>query len=68
MTPSCWRRPGVATPTPPQRKQGGTWSVRTTGGPIDGVAFTIPEHGHITRRSLVATIDAGTVGCPALSP
>ncbi len=48
--------------------QGGTWNVGTANGPIDGFAFGNPKHGDITPHSLVATIDAGNVGCSALSP
>ena len=48
--------------------QGGTWGVRTAGGVIVGYAWGTPKHGAVSPRSVVATIDAGDVGCPALSP
>jgi len=34
-------------------------------GLINGYASGVPGHG---RQILVATIDAGDVGCPAVSP
>ncbi|MGI8714291.1 MAG: hypothetical protein ACR2NR_14165 [Solirubrobacteraceae bacterium] len=48
--------------------QRGTWSVRTPQGRIDGYASGQPAHGDVSPRSTVASIDAGEVGCPALSP
>ncbi len=49
--------------------QGGSWNARTVGGEIAGYALLNPTNGHIiSRKSVVATIDAGDVGCPALSP
>jgi hypothetical protein len=48
--------------------QGGTWSVRVGGRLIDGYAWGTPKHGDVSWHSVVATIDAGDVGCAALSP
>jgi len=49
--------------------QGGTWSVRVADGLISGYAWGTPKHGgDVAPNSVVATIDAGDVGCPALSP
>jgi hypothetical protein len=45
--------------------QGGSWSVRVHRGLLRGYASGVPGHGTVTR---VATIDAGDVGCPAVSP
>lgn len=42
--------------------QGGSWSVRTASGVLDGFA------SGATSRARVLSIDAGDVGCPALSP
>jgi hypothetical protein len=47
--------------------QDGSWSVRTTSGPLDG--FLEPEGGpRPTAAWRILTIDAGVVGCPAMSP
>ena len=46
--------------------QGGTFVVSTPQGPERG--FLTPSDGHPNRRSRVATLDVGNVGCPALSP
>ena len=49
--------------------QGGSWSVHTVGGRMDGYVLIDPNTGRVvSSRDRVATIDAGTVGCPALSP
>ena len=48
--------------------QGGTWGVRTAGGRIDGYAWGAPKDGAVSPQSVVATVDAGDVGCPAVSP
>ena len=48
--------------------QGGSWSVRVVGGRLDGYAWGRPKHGDVSPRSVVATIDAGHVGCAAVSP
>lgn len=45
--------------------QGGSWRVRVSAGLIIGYASAVPGHGVISR---VATIDAGDVGCPAVTP
>ena len=45
--------------------QGGSWAVRVRGELIKGYASGVPGHG---RQILIATIDAGDVGCPAVSP
>jgi hypothetical protein len=47
--------------------QGGTWGVRAPGGIVDGYAWTSPGRA-IGSQSLVMTIGAGDVGCPAVSP
>jgi hypothetical protein len=47
--------------------QGGTWKLGT-GRVIRGYAWGHPKDGDVSWQSLVATIDAGDVGCPALSP
>ncbi len=47
--------------------QGGTWTVSTTGGRIDGYASGVPQPGNLNALRVV-TIDAGNVGCPAVSP
>lgn len=46
--------------------QGGSWSLRDAGGVIRGYAWAWQGPG--VREGLVATIDAGDVGCPASSP
>lgn len=48
--------------------QGGTWNLRSARGLIDGYAWGRPTQGDISWQSVVATIDAGDVGCAALSP
>lgn len=48
--------------------QGGTWKVHTATGTLSGYAYGHPRHGDVSSRSLVASIDAGDTGCPALSP
>ncbi len=47
---------------------GGTWGVHTTHGLIDGFTWGTPKHGAVGPHSVVATIEAGAVGCAALSP
>jgi hypothetical protein len=47
--------------------QGGSWAVRVRGGSMRGHASGVPREGPLSRI-LVATIDAGDVGCPAVSP
>lgn len=46
--------------------QGGSWSLHDSGGFIRGYAWAWQGPG--VRQGLVATIDAGDVGCPASSP
>jgi hypothetical protein len=48
--------------------QGGTWQVRTAHGKLTGYAYGNPKISDVSPSSVVATIDAGDVGCPALSP
>lgn len=48
--------------------QGGTWTARTASGPISGYALGESKHDVPSPQSRIATIDAGHVGCPALSP
>jgi hypothetical protein len=47
--------------------QGGVWKVDAPGR-LRGYAWGTPTYGDVSPQSLVATIDAGDVGCPALSP
>ena len=47
--------------------QGGSWATRVDGGLIRGYVSGVPGHGPLSRI-LVATIGAGDVGCPAVSP
>jgi len=44
--------------------QGGVWKA----GRLRGYAFGSPNSRAVSVHSVVATIDAGDVGCPALSP
>lgn len=46
--------------------QGGAWFVTSASGTIDG--FLAPSNGRPTPTSWIMTIDAGVVGCPAMSP
>lgn len=48
--------------------QGGVFLISASAGRIDGYAWGSPRYGDVSLQSLVATIDAGNVGCPALSP
>lgn len=49
--------------------QGGSWSVRLTHGVLTGYAWGVPKTGgDVSWHSVVATIDAGNVGCAAVSP
>jgi hypothetical protein len=48
--------------------QGGTWKVRTATGTLRGYAYRPTTPGGVSPRSLVASIDAGNTGCPAVSP
>lgn len=48
--------------------QGGSWEVSTSSGRIDGYTFVRSGKPVLSPSNLVATIDAGTVGCPAVSP
>lgn len=48
--------------------QGGSWSVRLSGGQLVGYASGRPRHGDVSWQSVVATIDAGDVGCAAVTP
>jgi hypothetical protein len=53
----------------PSAAQGGSWRARTASGQIDGFVTLDPRTGKVlSSRNLIATIDAGAVGCPALSP
>lgn len=47
--------------------QGGSWSVDTNTGRIDGYASDVPRAGNLNAVK-VQTIDAGDVGCPAEAP
>ena len=48
--------------------QGGVFLISAPASRIDGYAWGSPRYGDVSLQSLVATIDAGNVGCPALSP
>jgi hypothetical protein len=49
--------------------QGGVWVIRSTGGTLDGYAWGGANgHRDVSWSSLVASIDAGDVGCPSASP
>ncbi|HET6873642.1 MAG TPA: hypothetical protein VFH70_02625 [Acidimicrobiales bacterium] len=45
--------------------QGGSWSVSTPTGTLDGYLSTEPN---LTPPARIASIEAGTVGCPGLTP
>jgi hypothetical protein len=47
--------------------QGGSWRVQTAQGTVKGFAAGVPGPGNLGSVS-IASIDAGNVGCPALSP
>jgi hypothetical protein len=50
-------------------EQGGVWWVTTTRGQIFGFASGPPQNGtDVGPRSHVRTIEAGDVGCPAMTP
>jgi hypothetical protein len=50
-------------------EQGGVWWVTTTRGQIDGFANGPAQNGtDVGPRSHVMTIEAGDVGCPAMTP
>jgi hypothetical protein len=51
--------------------QGGSWLIRSSTGTIDGYAYpsgTTSVPSDVSWSSLVASIDAGDVGCPAIAP
>ena len=48
--------------------QGGSWSVHASRGRLEGYAWGRPAHGDVSLQSVVSTIDAGDVGCAALTP
>jgi hypothetical protein len=48
--------------------QGGSWSVRGAGGRLEGYAWGRPRYGDVSWQSVVSTIDAGDVGCAAVTP
>ena len=48
--------------------QGGTWLLRTADGTFDGYAWGASGPGDVSWRGLIASIDAGNIGCPAASP
>ncbi len=48
--------------------QGGVFLISAPAGRIDGFAWQPRTYRGVGLGSLVATIDAGDVGCPALSP
>jgi hypothetical protein len=50
-------------------EQGGVWSAATAHGQIDGFTSGNPQNGtDVGPRSVVLTIEAGKVGCPAMTP
>jgi hypothetical protein len=50
-------------------EQGGVWSAATAHGQIDGFTSGNPQNGtNVGPRSVVLTIEAGKVGCPAMTP
>jgi hypothetical protein len=49
--------------------QGGVWLIRSHAAKFDGYAWAATQsHSDVNWRSVVATIDAGDVGCPAVTP
>lgn len=48
--------------------QGGSWRVRTSTGALSGYDEAAPGHGVTNIDNRVESIDAGTVGCPAVTP
>jgi hypothetical protein len=50
--------------------QGGSWELRTDAGRFVGYAWGTPppSHADVSWQSYVATIDAGDVGCAAVTP
>jgi hypothetical protein len=47
--------------------QGGAWFIKTSSGCLDG--FLVPSTGLTSGpSSRILTIDAGDLGCPAMSP
>jgi hypothetical protein len=48
--------------------QGGSWTVRTSLGKLIGYAVAPAGQPVVSARSTVASIDAGDVGCPAMTP
>jgi hypothetical protein len=48
--------------------QGGIWKANTPLGLLRGYASVNPKTSDVSPASRVASIDAGDVGCPALSP
>jgi hypothetical protein len=49
--------------------QGGSWSVATPRGRIEGIIWPTPRHAAVINlRSEIANIDAGVPECPATAP
>lgn len=49
--------------------QGGVWVIHSAEGTVDGYAWGGANgHSDVSWSSLVASIDAGDVGCPSASP
>jgi hypothetical protein len=46
--------------------QGGSWSVSTTGGELIG--YLSAEPNEPGTAPTIASIEAGSVGCPAMTP
>ena len=49
--------------------KGGLWVIRSADGTLDGYAWAQANgHSDVSWSSLVASINAGDVGCPSASP
>ena len=46
--------------------QGGSWSVSTPDGKLDGYLNGVPDQ--VTPAPTIMSIEAGSVGCPAATP
>jgi hypothetical protein len=48
--------------------QGGSWQARTPYGTLRGYAYDTSSRGVTSPSNLVASINGGTLGCPAMNP
>jgi hypothetical protein len=48
--------------------QGGSWQLHTRQGTLAGYTYDVSGQGVMSPSNLVASIAAGDVGCPAMSP